>query len=101
MGIDGNTQFPGFAIPLQWYYLSGTGLQRGYLRGTVGTDFDMELHEWTGAAWLLRVNSIAATTNPIISFNSTCAFALANCFKMYRVKSKVGVGAFDFWYDRQ
>ena len=101
VGIDGNTQFPGFAIPLTWYYSSGLGVQRGYLRGTVGTDFDMELHEWNGAAWVLRVNSIAATTNPTIIFNSTCAFGLANCFKHYRVKSKLGVGAFDFWFDRQ
>ena len=99
VGIDGNTQFP--LLAGSTFYFSGTGIQRGYLRGTVGTDFDMELYEWTGAAWLLRVNSIAATTNPIIIFNSTCAFGLANCFKHYRVKSKLGVGAFDFWYDRQ
>ena len=100
VGIDGNTQFP--LLAGSTFYFSGTGIQRGYLRGTVGTDFDMELYEWTGALpWLLRVNSIAATTNPIIIFNSTCAFGLANCFKHYRVKSKLGVGAFDFWYDRQ
>jgi subtilisin family serine protease len=103
VGIDGNTQFPAFAIPFEWYYLSGTGIQRGYLRGTTGTNFDMELHEWNGAAWVLRVNSIAATTNPIITFNSTCAFGLGNCYKMYKVKSAAGggVGSFDFWYDRQ
>lgn len=98
-GISGNSQLP--FIGGGQFYLSGIGMQRGYLRGTPGTNFDLELHEWNGAAWVLRVNSIAATTNPIIQFNSACAFGLANCFKMYRVKSAAGTGSFDFWYDRQ
>ena len=98
-GISGNTQLPFFGS--SQFYLSGTGMQRGYLRGTAGTNFDLELHEWNGAVWVLRVNSNAATTNPIIQFNSSCAFGLANCFKMFRVKSAVGTGSFDFWYDRQ
>ena len=97
-GISGNSQFP---FQASQFYLSGIGMQRGYLRGTTGTNFDLELHEWNGAAWVLRVNSNAATTNPIIQFNSACAFGLANCFKMFRVKSAAGTGSFDFWYDRQ
>jgi subtilisin family serine protease len=103
LGIDGNDQFPAFSSPSpgQWYYFSGPGLQRGYLRGTVGTDFDLEFYEWNGTAWVLRKNANTSTTNPIILFNSTCAFGPSNCYKMYKVKSKTGVGALDFWFDRQ
>lgn len=98
-GIEGNSQFPHTGS--SWFYFSGTGAQRGYLRGTPGTDFDLSLYEWTGAAWLLRVNSNTTTTNPVISFNSTCAFGAGNCYKMFKVISKLGVGSFDFWYNRQ
>jgi hypothetical protein len=98
-GITGNAQLP--LLNGSQFYLSGTGTQRGYLRGTPGTNFNLELYEWNGAAWILRVNKATASTNETITFNSSCAFGLANCFKMYKVKSGTGTGSFDFWYDRQ
>lgn len=98
-GLLGQTQFPD--VGGGWYYFSGMGLQRGYLRGQPGTNFNMELHEWNGAAWILRVNKATASTNETIQFNSSCAFGAANCFKMYKVKSAAGAGSFDFWFDRQ
>ncbi|MDP1859487.1 MAG: hypothetical protein Q8K82_12490 [Gemmatimonadaceae bacterium] len=42
----------------------------------------------------------SVTTNPIITFNSTCACGLINCYKRYKVKSATGIGVFDFWVDR-
>lgn len=98
-GIAGNAQLP--VLNGSQFYLSGPGMQRGYLRGTPGTNVSLELYEWSGAAWILRVNKATASANETIAFNSTCAFGLANCFKMYKVRSATGTGSFDFWFDRQ
>ena len=98
-GVAGNQQFP--VLNGSQFYLSGPGMQRGYLRGTPGTNFSLELYEWSGAVWVLRVSKATASTNEKIAFNSACAFGPANCFKMYKVKSATGTGSFDFWFDRQ
>jgi hypothetical protein len=47
------------------------------------------------------VNKATASTNETIVFNTACPFGLANCYKMYKVKSAAGAGQFDFWFDRQ
>jgi len=92
-GFGGATQFP--ILNNVWYYSAAPGTHRGYLRGTPGTNFNLQLFEWNGAAWVLKSSAAGASTNEFIQFSS-----LITQFYMYKVSSALGAGTFDFWLER-
>lgn len=92
-GFGGATQFP--ILGNVWYYNAAPGTHRGYLRGTPGTNFNLQLYEWNGAIWVLRANAATASTNEFIQYTSPLTQ-----FYSYRVSSAAGAGTFDFWLER-
>jgi subtilisin family serine protease len=89
----GGDRFP--VINGQYGYAATPGYHKGWLRGTSGTNFNLEIYEWNGVAWILKLTKATSSTNEVISYYS----GLSRWY-MYKVKSVLGTGTFDIWLER-
>lgn len=102
---DGQTSFPDQASPTSvggayGFYLSGPGVQRIWLRGTPGTNFNLYYDEWNGSSWVQKAKKETTSTNEFLQYTSTCGGA-TTCYKRARVQSLLGTGTFNLWFDWQ
>lgn len=74
-----------------WYYRGLSGTHRGWLRGALGTDFDLYLQKWNGFWWVTVAASESATSEEQIAYSGTAGY--------YRwiVYSFSGSGSYSFW----
>jgi serine protease len=77
-----------------WYFSSVAGVHRGWLRGPLGTDFDLYLQKWNGFFWSTVARSESVTSEEQIAYSGTPGY--------YRwlVYSYSGSGAYSFWLQR-
>ena len=78
--------------PLNTYYFSGAaGTHQGWLVGPGGTDFDLYLWKWDGAAWVQVASATSASSTESISYSGTSGWYL------WGVYSYSGAGQYHFW----
>jgi hypothetical protein len=77
--------------PCANFYLGEDGLQKGYLRGPAGTDFDLYLSRWNGSQWVIVAAGDTVSSNEDISYNGAAGY--------YRwiVSSFSGSGTYHFY----
>ena len=74
-----------------WYFSSGSGVHRGWLRGPSGADFDLYLQRWNGFGWVIVARSESATSEEQIVYNGTSGYY------RWRVYSFGGSGSYSLW----
>jgi len=87
IGASGVTQYQ----PCGTYYFGDTGSQNGYLRGPVGSDFDLYLWFWNGTAWQQVASSTTTSNNETINYVGTAGFYL------WGVHGYSGTGTYHFY----
>lgn len=97
--FDGNTYFPD--NDGTGYYWSMAGVQRVWLRGTVGMDVNLYYDEWNGSSWIQKAAKTSTSNNEFLQYTSTCNNYYDGCFKRVRVQSALGTGQFNLWFDWQ
>jgi len=80
----------------QWYYFANNpGYHHVKLRGTPGTNYNIEFYRWNGAAWIKVAQKTTGSTNESLKY-----FGQGGFFYMYLVKSANGAGTYDSWVIR-
>jgi hypothetical protein len=87
IGAAGLTQYQ----PCGTYYFGNSGVQNGYLRGPVGSDFDLYLWRWDGTQWVVVASSATTSTNENISYSGAAGWYL------FGVYSYSGSGTYHFY----
>jgi hypothetical protein len=87
IGATGTTQYQ----PCGTYYWGNAGFQNGYLRGPVGTDFDLYLWRWNGTSWVQVASAASASSSENISYNGAAGWYLWGAY------SYSGSGTYHFW----
>jgi hypothetical protein len=77
-----------------YYFASGSGTHRGWLRGPAAADFDLYLYKWNGFSWVIVARSESATSNEQIAYTGTSGYY------RWRVHSYSGSGSYQFWLQR-
>ncbi|WP_163995569.1 PKD domain-containing protein [Pyxidicoccus caerfyrddinensis] len=90
-GANGQTQIhPGGT----YYQSTVSGTHAACLTGPSGTDFDLYLDRWDGAAWVQVAASESSTAVENISYPGTAAYY------RFRVVNYSGVGAYDLYISK-
>lgn len=77
------------------YYSSDSfGLHKGWLRGPMGTDFDLYLLKWNGFQWVIVAASEGPTSEEQISYNGSPGYYT------WEILSYSGSGSYNFWLQR-
>lgn len=95
---NGYPSFPDDGDVSRGFYYSGSGVQRIWLRGAPGTNFNLYYEEWNGSSWIQKSKKETTSTNEFLQYTSTCS---PGCYKRVRVQSLLGTGDFILWFDRQ
>jgi serine protease len=77
-----------------YYFSSGSGTHRGWLRGPATADFDLYLYKWNGFGWVIVARSESATSTEQIAYTGTAGYY------RWRVYSYSGSGSYQFWLQR-
>jgi len=77
-----------------YYYSSVSGTHRGWLRGPVGTDFDLYLQKWNGFYWAIVARAEGVTSEEQIAYSGSAGYY------RWRVYSYSGSGTYTFWLQR-
>jgi serine protease len=78
-----------------YYYSSGSGTHRGWLRGpTSGADFDLYLYKWNGFSWAWVARGITSNSSEDVVYSGTAGYYY------WRIVSYSGSGSYDFWMQR-
>lgn len=52
-----------------YYTTTRSGAHTGRLEGPLGTDFDLFLYRWNGAAWVVAASGSTGSNNEVVSYN--------------------------------
>jgi PKD repeat protein len=74
-----------------YYYSAVSGTHRGWLVGSIGTDFDLYLHKWNGWWWVTVASSLSADSEEQIAYSGSAGYY------RWRVYSYSGSGSYSFW----
>ncbi|MFV2175748.1 S1 family peptidase [Actinomadura sp. LOL_016] len=77
-----------------YYQSTSSGAHTACLDGPDGTDFDLYLQKWSGAAWQTVAQSISPTPDEDISYNGTAGYY------RYRVHAYGGSGEYTLGFSR-
>ncbi|MCS7219587.1 MAG: S8 family peptidase [Thermus sp.] len=77
-----------------YYYSSISGTHEGYLQGPSGTDFDLYLQKWNGAAWTTVASATTASSTESIRYSGTAGYY------RWRIYAYSGSGTYTFWMRR-
>jgi streptogrisin C len=75
-----------------YYYSSASGAHRGCLDGPNGTDYDLYLQKWNGAAWAVVAQGASAAADETVSYNGTAGYY------RWRVHAYSGSGTYRLGY---
>jgi aqualysin 1 len=78
-----------------YYFSTNPGYHHVWVRGTPGTNFNVEFYQWNGSAWIKKAQKITGSTNEYLKYYGAGGF-----FYMYLVKSVSGTGTYDSWVIR-
>lgn len=92
----GSSQQKPDVFPSQWYYWANNpGYHHVWIRGTPGTNFNVEFYKWDGANWIKVAQKIGSSTNEYLVY-----YGAGAAYYMYLVKSASGGGTYDSWVIR-
>ena len=77
-----------------YYYAAVSGTHSGWLQAAAGTNFDLFLQRWNGSIWETVASSTGATSTESASYTGAAGYY------MWRVESRSGGGALEFWMRR-
>jgi subtilisin family serine protease len=75
-------------------YQSAAGTHQAWLRGPLGTDYDLVLQRWSGLWWATVARAETASNEEAITYTGTSGYY------RWRVISYSGSGPYDFWLIR-
>ena len=75
-------------------YRADAGTHRAWLRGPLGTDFDLVLQRWSGLWWTAVARAETASNEEEITYTGTAGYY------RWRVIAYSGSGPYDFWLIR-
>ena len=78
-----------------YYFSNNAGYHQIWVRGTPGTNFNVEFYRWNGSAWVKVATKATSSTNEFLKFYGT-----AGAYYMYLVKAASGTGTYDSWVIR-
>jgi alpha-tubulin suppressor-like RCC1 family protein len=74
-----------------WYEVAVAGAHEGWLRGPAGTDFELRLDRWDGSRWRQVAKVNQPGSNEYLAYNGA-----AGRYR-WRIVSRKGSGAYEFW----
>jgi aqualysin 1 len=94
-GTGEQLQEPDVINGQNYYWSNNAGYHHVWLRGTPGTNYNIEFYKWNGTVWVKVAQKVTSSTNEYLKYHGSGA-----AYYMYLVKSAAGSGTYDSWLSR-